>query len=1420
MYGLDSRARRRRRWQSTALAPLLVVTLLNGEASAQQHLDPNTDVRVNQAAPTTTTSISVDQRDAQLGAGWGSSRDLAWATSGDATGFHLLVAKASDGYQWHTAATLSELGFDTDQWIGNACVTASGKRAVVVYAPRSFTNKEASSHRGGFTAAVDLESGAVTKLRTRSSLAYFSPGCGDGESAILTQEGDENLDKTRLMRVDAAAGTVAKPIEVPGQLTSAVPTREGIVGADSGALVKVSESGTRRLITPTTGVAFKIAPDADGGVVFMEHDKERVAVKRSVGGKVTTVATGQLSALDVSVGRAGRVSITGTADPGARTDVPSVSVIKAPRGAQLSTEGRLAVTSIRKVRQPDPRLPTQQPLAPQTVDITAVVPTTGKQITLTATPDLPNMIDPVSADLGRAPHPTISAPPKAQKQAADPHNPADFAERYCAVPRNDPANQAMQPKPRQVEWAVDQAVRHALTVQRPANWKNLNMPAYTPQGLFAPIPLTGGGFVPAQIMLAVAAQESNLWQAARSAIPGVTANPLVGNYYGIDYYNGNENDDWSIKWEDADCGYGVTQVTDRMRLAGKEKPGETALPYQHQRAVALDFAANIAAGVRILQGKWNQTRAAGLIVNNGDAARIENWFFAVWAYNSGFYPNAGNGQPWGVGWLNNPANPRYPANRLHFLEFTYQDAAHPQDWPYPEKIMGWAGHPIQALEAPDTFVGGYRAASWNGGDVDGPINRQASKPPMNQFCDASNTCEFGAKHLPNAPDVIGEKAGPCAHKNTAGQFDLKCWYHQPTTWKSDCNYSCGIELLRFDPGYAYQEDASNYPPTCTLGGLPSGALIVDDVPDGTASIRPNCGRPWNNAGTFTFDYISDQNGNYPGKVDTHQIGGGFGGHFWFTHTISKPNNPPWTIKATWKLNQARKGPMKVLVALPDHGAHTNLASYTVKTSRGDRTRVVRQPGTGNRWVSLGTFMFDGVPELSVTSITSDGSGEQDIAFDAAAFVPINGTHHEESVEAVGLFDEDQNTDTASPESWLGGNLASRQALYDWAVKSIDTIRGMPLCNRPAGDCLTPEIEQAVNRWRKEVLAAGTDPVNHPDGMSIARWIGFSNSYLHRPTSEQRPENFDSDAGYKVRNKATVSFVTGDDGKIIPGSEWTVYEHRTADTHLPRFALDFLEAIRADYDVLGFGLPNLTYRMPDFHVHDGAWASANPAVDGIMPGRAYATAGKAPVLTTFTGAVTEAGADCVAALTTVGASIGYRPMLSQSGPTGEMEKYSEALDNNVGVAQPVADLIEDIREMFFDPGPATGAESSIFGAAPPIWQELNFRACSDGSVRNVSNRPILRTSWMPSQYLYHNNRAMALDGAYSGSSAPVSTGNFQTFSQTPVHTDSPYKQCSPESGHNGNPWGIAPLDPPGVNPFPARFCLDPNLPSDPSHSSNR
>ncbi|MGI5054990.1 hypothetical protein ACM9HC_33520, partial [Streptomyces sp. JAC18] len=54
--------------------------------------------------------------------------------------------------------------------------------------------------------------------------------------------------------------------------------------------------------------------------------------------------------------------------------------------------------------------------------------------------------------------------------AGDPHNPV-AAERTCAVARGDVRQQAFPPTPRQVEWAVDQAISNTLNklVSRPAN---------------------------------------------------------------------------------------------------------------------------------------------------------------------------------------------------------------------------------------------------------------------------------------------------------------------------------------------------------------------------------------------------------------------------------------------------------------------------------------------------------------------------------------------------------------------------------------------------------------------------------------------------------------------------------------------------------------------------------------------------------------------------------------------------------------------------------------------------------------------------------------------------------------------------------------------------------------------------------------
>ncbi len=981
------------------LGAALVVALLPITA-AQAVPDNNSDQDRPPAEVVSTESNTVtpDRRAKVLGTEWQQSEDVAWTTAGDADGFHILAAEARTGYTWRTVATLSEPGFDVDQWIGHGCATGSGRRLVVVYAPRTFTNDEVLSDRGGFTATVDLHTGAVAKLPVQTSLAYYNPGCGTGETAVLTQDGVGSLGRTRLVEVDAAAGTLGDPIEVPGQLTSAVPVRDGIVAADSGGLVTVDRKGARRLLARTSALPFHLRADADGGVVFLDREDDTGLVRRADrDAKVSTLARGPLTELGVTASATGRVFITGKADQVA--DLPAtVARLDAPKDSGMSTTGRLAVTSVLRARHADPRTPTE-PDEPRTVRIEAKATGSGEQVAFTVDPAVGR-----PAESGRTAHPKLGD----VTTQGSPDSPLD-PEQTCAIARNDPNIQVYQPTPRQVEWAVNYAVTGGLYVQREANWKNSGLPAWQPQQMFPSIPLDGGGQVPSQVLLGILAQESNLWQAARFALPGVTANPLIGNFYGTDIYDGNPGNDWDIRWDKADCGYGVSQVTDGMRLGGSG-------PTNQQKAVAVDFATNIAAGLRILQAKWNQTRSSGLKINDGDPQYLENWFFAVWAYNSGFNPqNPMAADPWGVGWANNPINPRYAANRTPFLEVSYADAAHPEFWPYPEKVMGWAGHPPESVASPGNLVPGYLASYWNGWreNIDDPIpgkpsaeaNRRDVKPPSRLFCDTlKNSCDHTRSVLPNKPDdpntpedesTIGEPAGPCVHQDAQGYYDLKCWWHFPAQWKSDCAYECGHEINRFrDPDVGYQPDGVSYPPTCNRAGLPSGALVVDDVPTSvpphSTSQRP-CSTQWTSEGGFDLDFGSDSAGRYPSKVDFHQLGGGFGGHFWFAHTNRADEvGSKLRVTGTWTLNRSLAGWARVLVHVPDHGAHTQQARYEVDTGGGifNRHRYVAQGTEQNKWVSLGVYEFDGTPRVKLTNISLEGRGVNDVAWDAIAFQPL------------------------------------------------------------------------------------------------------------------------------------------------------------------------------------------------------------------------------------------------------------------------------------------------------------------------------------------------------------------------------------------------------------------------------------------------
>ncbi|MFE2974176.1 GDSL-type esterase/lipase family protein [Streptomyces sp. NPDC059258] len=1100
--------------------------------------------------------VPAEERGKVLGNGYAKSSDTAWTTIGDATGFHLLTADEADGYRWKTAATLSEPGFfDTDTWIGNACVTASGDRALVAYAPRTFTNKPDLMARGAFTAVVDLNSGKLTKLPFQASLAYFSPGCGDGEQAVLSQFTDETAsdrNETRLITVDARTGKTQQKITVDGQVTSAVPTRDGIVAAQGNAIVRITEDGESELVTRTDNTPFSLSVTKDGGIAFLDrrHDaraakdvRARAAdakpveaasagstsrVKYLTGGQVKdvdvkarTVAEGNLTGMDLTRAADGTAIVTGEA----KTIGSLPQTVRNPGGldkdATASTRAR-AVVNAAWADGKDTRIRPSEYAAVRTARIELDHLSTGSTSTFEANPAAsPVSPDPAEGEkrspaLGTSPATDGGTAKNGKVSMLDISEPE--SERTCAVERGNPQKQAFQPKPRQIEWAVNRAIEGTMDghVSRPANWKNMGMGAYSPQALVGGLtPLSGGGRIPAQVFLGITAQESNMWQATRFAAPGTTANSLIGNYYGLVHdEHGQVDDPWAINWRAADCGYGITQVTDGMRLPGKPyQDGEVrpSKPRAYQEAVALDYTANVAAGVNILAEKWNQTRGAGLTVNNGDPKGIENWFFALWAYNSGFYPQSAagdNGGKWGVGWANNPASPTYKPNRTPFLENSnggddYSHAAKPQYWPYPEKVIGWAARPLEALESPGTLVHGYRPAWWTQ-----PVYRTQAKPPVDLFCNGSNECD--PSKIKEGASNDSPATGPCQ------RTDFRCWWNNEVEWKNCATSRCGFELFRFDNTYPEEADGNSHPPRCN-SGLPIGTSIVDNVNTGQriagADFR-RCTDTAQSSGSFKFDFASPS-----AKMDTHQLGVGYGNHIWFSTTRKASSPEAQRLKATgtWTGPSTVKGWTRVLVHMPNVAARSQQAKYTVSgTDSTSPHRVAPQRIRSNEWRSLGVFNFTGTPSVALSNITEEGNAV-DIAWDAVAFQGLssNPTH------VVGMGDSFASGEGADNE---GGKDYFRETDYKEDLGNSEVVNK---CHRSK----QAWIRQARLPGRSQSIGTISDDYGNVD-LSFIACSGARTYNIWAGGKEQQNSLAQMDLGYLDRNTDIVTIAIGGNDSLF------------------------------------------------------------------------------------------------------------------------------------------------------------------------------------------------------------------------------------------------------------------------------------------------
>jgi hypothetical protein len=942
-------------------------------------------------------SVPANRRDAVLAKDWRSSADRAVTTDGDSTGLHVLVADAKSGYAWRTAATLGEQGVDTDQWIGQSCLTGSGRRAVVVYGPRQIVNHDNTFRHGALAAIVDLDSGVVTKLPDPVSMAYYNPGCGAGETAVLTQNPDvSGKYVTRFITVDAASGKTVSKVDAVGQVTSAVPVGNEVVAAHGTDIVHVDATGKLTTAVSASAGPFRLSVDSDGGVGYeLQHDG-KVEVHRLVGTKDRTLAEGDVRSMRLAA-VAGRVFVTGDHAGQVMKDAAlpaSWRAVDAPVDAEMSTEGALAVVASTTGHEAAGDTAMQgTPTGTLPVHITTKVTASKSTQRFEVRPAALRPND------GLAPSPALpgAGGKFSAKVAGDPATDTTDPNRTCAIARNDPKIQSIQESPQMAEWAADLAVKGALTVQRPAGFNGSTLPVYTPQGLFRSIPLTGGGQVPAQVLLGVMAQESNMWQASPHAVDGESSNFNQGGFYG----RGVGVD--SVDFGDTDCGYGATQVTTGMTV------GDAVYTHDQQVALTVDYAANIAAGLQILVQKWNQMKQVGAQVNNGDPRYIENWWYALWAYNTGWHALNDPSDPksksdaFGLGWGNNVANEDLVPDRTGFLDNTTactdeqkdpngncNDAKHPGGWSYPERIMGWARHSLVRFD--------YSANEWGYTFKTAQWQSTPQIPAKDEFCAPGlNQCDSSKIHKPaQYPDDSGSH---CLRD------DLACYWHTSATWAPDAS-SLGTETLSYQPGAAEPPTPRFYQSDCKTSGLPSNALIIDDV-SSDVTTRTGCAKSWTNAGSLSFRFNADGSGNYPAKIDFHQLDGGFGGHFWFAHAWGSNDDPKHKITGTWTLNRALNGWARVMVYVPDHGADTPQAQYRVAGS--DSSSPNRSIVEGNyfddnhrnaagSWQSIGAFHFNNtVPSVSLDNYNhlDMDSGKffddtQDIPWDAIALQPLPG----------------------------------------------------------------------------------------------------------------------------------------------------------------------------------------------------------------------------------------------------------------------------------------------------------------------------------------------------------------------------------------------------------------------------------------------
>lgn len=878
--------------------------------------------------------------------------DLIASSASDAAGYHVFVAKGEKGWQWQALATLQPRSATQDQLNGQLCTSGDGGHIAALVIPNTLEHDASRRGRRAMAYSIGTSTGSVTPLASGLAMNYSTPGCGIGSIASFTRYDDQDESVTEIFSFDLASGRMVGRWTVNDEVTNVVPVEGGVIGVVGNRLVGLrTMSPAVTTLATIPGTPYDVRSNGLGGVDFLVADVTAATTQlwsfadgRAMPSSRSRVPLGSLklfaggSGVNTVVGYAGS-PVNGIFHTATTTDVG--------RTVTASNGGSAILLAPSKA---DSALTLGQG---QMATASKLVSTDGGAILAARLPDSSAgsrmTVVPTQVTASGASAPNTTSP-------------------TCSVPRNDPSRQVLQPSNGQIDWAIQEGVRNLLNGAntRPADAWNLGYPAYSPSTDFPDPALSGasGIPVPAQLIEGIFAAESNWNQASWHAPTGLPGNPLIADYYGTN------STDTTVDYNSADCGYGLGQITDFMGI------GPTRQPQSIKDKVAVDYAENTVAAISILASKWNDLFGLGITANDANPNQLEDWYLAAWAYNTGIHPDDGSGD-WGLGWSNNPINPAYPPDRGEYLYSSYADAATPSNWPYQEQVMGWMDSPI-IRDGHDA----YTSAT--------PSGEHLSIPPIATFCDSSDSCD------PSDP----------SKQYCAPQKNSVCWWHKHATFAGGCQPvgSCHAEFFNIATTATEPTVTNPDPPVCARGtSLPASADIVDDL-SGDLNLV-GCPAPpadWSSSGQGYPTFQSESVNSAVGTIDYHQLGGGFGGHFYFTHN-RVANEAQQAITYTW-YPSAITSPganYHVEVFIPSLGATEPHATYTINpgTFAGitpvSTTVTINQNSYSNQWVDLGVFQLGANATLSLSNVDNDQSndGAFDVAFDAAAFVPENMSYY-------------------------------------------------------------------------------------------------------------------------------------------------------------------------------------------------------------------------------------------------------------------------------------------------------------------------------------------------------------------------------------------------------------------------------------------